>query len=290
VPAAERYAAARRAAGYASYRSVHALEPLLDHLRGLGVTPVPDAPVPATPTEELLERYHRYLVSERGLGAATAVGYVLVVRPFLAGRTAAGGAGLKGLTAAEVTAFVVAWCPGKPKGSAKLTVTALRSLLGWLHVEGMTGESLAWAVPSVAGWRLARLPRPLAPGQLDALLASCDRATAHGRRDLAMLTLLARLRLRAGEVAALALDDIASQHLLPAGPHDTPGASAAVLRERLASGSLLWRQPPAPPGRRPCGYRCSRYARAAAADVAAPNSARSAAMRASSGTKTDHGA
>ena len=67
---------------------------------------------------------------------------------------------------------------------------------------------LAWAVPAVASWRLAGLPKALEPGQVVALLASCDRGTAAGRRDFAMLTLMTRLGLRAGEVAGLALEDI----------------------------------------------------------------------------------
>jgi site-specific recombinase XerD len=205
--AAERYASARRTAGYASYRSVHALEPLMGYLRGLGVAPAPQ-PLPVTPVQELLGRFQRYLVSERGLGAATAEGYACFARPFAQARLAPGGPGLEGLTAADVTAFVVASCPGMAKGSAKMTVTALRSLLGWLHVDGVLGESLAWAVPSVAAWRLARLPQPLEPGQVRAMLDSCDRTAANGRRDLAMLTLLARLGLRAGEVAALRLEDV----------------------------------------------------------------------------------
>jgi integrase len=94
------------------------------------------------------------------------------------------------------------------KGTAKLTVTALRSLLGYLHVAGDIPGPLAWAVPAVATWRLASLPAPLEPGQVTAMLAGCDTGRAAGRRDLAMLTLLARLGLRAGEVAALALHDI----------------------------------------------------------------------------------
>ena len=207
VRVAEQYASARRAAGYSTYRSVHGLEPLLGYLRGLGVTPPPEAG-PATPAEDLLGRFRHYLVSERGLGAETAEGYACFVRPFLTARLSPGGPGLESLTAADVTAFVVATCPGKPKGSAQLTVCALRSLLGWLHVDGILAGSLSWAVPSVASWRLARLPQPLEPGQAAALLASCDRSTANGRRDLAMLTLLARLGLRAGEVAALALEDV----------------------------------------------------------------------------------
>jgi integrase len=67
---------------------------------------------------------------------------------------------------------------------------------------------LAVAVPSVAGWSLSSLPKALGRDQVAALLTSCDRATSTGCRDFAILTLLVRLGLRAGEVAALALDDI----------------------------------------------------------------------------------
>jgi integrase/recombinase XerD len=204
---AERFLAARRAAGYTLYLSAKALVPLLGYLRRLGAVPLPQL-APATPAGALLECYQRYLVTERGLAVRTARGYADMVRPFLAGCERAGGLGLEDLTAAEVTAFVLAACPGRAKGSAKLTVTALRSLLGFLHVEGLIGEPLGQHVPSVASWRLAGLPRALEPGQVAALLASCDRGTATGRRDLAMLTLLSRLGLRAGEVAALTLEDI----------------------------------------------------------------------------------
>ncbi len=238
----ERFLAARRAAGYTLYLSPKALVPLLGYLRRLGIVPEPP-PAPATPAEALLGRYQRYLVTERGLALETARGYADFVRPFLAGREKTGGLDLAGLTAAEVTAFVLATCPGKPKGSAKLTVTALRSLLGYLHVEGLIGEPLGEAVPAVASWRLAGLPKALEPGQVAALLASCDQDTAAGRRDFAMMTLLARLGLRAGEVAGLALDDIgwrageiivrgkgSRAERLPL-PADAGGAIAAYLRK-----------------------------------------------------------
>jgi len=205
--AAGSFLAARRAEGYVMWLSPKALVPLLGFLRRLGAAP-PPAAAPVTPAEMLLGRYQRYLVTERGLAVVTARGYVDMVRPFLAGREEASGLALVDLTAAEVTALVVAACPGKPKGTAKLTVTALRSLLRFLHVEGLSSGPLGEAVPAVASWRLAGLPRALEPGQVEALLASCDHNTAVGRRDLAMLTLLARLGLRAGEVAGLSLDDI----------------------------------------------------------------------------------
>ncbi len=206
----ERFVAARRAAGYANHRTAKGLEPLLGYLRAVGAVPLAAPAVAATPVEALLGRYRRYLLVERGLAEGTVRGYLDVVRPFLAERASVDGLGLERLTAADVSAFVVATCRdrGGRGGSAKLMVTGLRSLLGFLHVDGLLEESLTTAVPSVAGWRLAGLPRALEPGQVRVLLASCDRRMAHGRRDFAILTLLARLGLRRGEVACLQLDQI----------------------------------------------------------------------------------
>ncbi|MEJ7706365.1 MAG: hypothetical protein WKF82_03210 [Nocardioidaceae bacterium] len=82
-----------------------------------------------------------------------------------------------------------------------------RSVMDWLHLTGVTPVLLATAVPSVAGWKLAGLPQALTPVQIRALLASCDRRTPTGRRDYAIVLMLARLGLRAGEVARLGMDD-----------------------------------------------------------------------------------
>jgi hypothetical protein len=203
----EQYLAQRRAAGYVEYRSERALRPLLDYLMPLGVLPVP-AQVPLAPVEELLGRYRDYLLVERGVTLGTAGGYGDCVRGFVASRMSGEALELASLTAADVIAFVLASCPGRAVGSAKLIVCALRSLLGWLHVTGQVPISLVTAVPSVAGWRLSGLPKGLEPDQLRRLLASCDRRTPTGRRDYAIMLLLSRLGLRAGEVARLGLDDI----------------------------------------------------------------------------------
>lgn len=210
APEVERFLGARRAAGYTNYLTDKAMQPMLAHLRGLGVAPRPPAPAPKGPVAVVIESYRHYLTVERGLGSGTARGYEDAVRPFLRGRVSADSLDLdlRHLTAADITAFVVARCPRQGRGAAKLTVTALRSLLGFLHVEGAIERPLAAAVPSVAGWRLAGLPKGLEPAQVRSLLASCDRRTRQGRRDFAILTTLARLGLRAGEIAALQLDDI----------------------------------------------------------------------------------
>jgi site-specific recombinase XerD len=201
----EAYFAERRAAGYAGHVTGRALRPLLGYLRRLGVVS-PAAP-PADAEEGLLARYREYLLLERGLSRTTADLNVRMVRPFLAGRAAAEGGGpdLERVTAGEVAAFVVTQSRQRPK-SVRRMVTALRSLLGFLHVEGLIGHPPA--VPSPAGWTQVGLPKALDGDQVAALLASCDRRTRTGRRDLAILTLLTRLGLRAGEVAALRLDDI----------------------------------------------------------------------------------
>jgi integrase/recombinase XerD len=207
APTIERYLAERRAAGYREYRSWRAFVPLLDYLGPLGVLPAP-AVVRRGPVEDLLGCYCDYLIVERGLTSATVRGYVDAVRPFVASRLHGEVMDVAGIGAADVTAFVLAACPGRAVGPAKLIVCALRSLLRWLHLTGVTPVSLATAVPSVAGWRLSGLPKGLEPAQLRRLLVACDRRTAAGRRDYAVLLLLSRLGLRAGEVAVLALDDI----------------------------------------------------------------------------------
>jgi integrase/recombinase XerD len=131
------------------------MRPLLDYLAPLTVLPVAEV-VPLGPVEHLLGRYRDYLLGERGLTEGTVRSYVDVVRPFVASRLHGEVLDLAGVTAADVTGFVLAACPGYSTGWAKLIVCGLRSLLGWLHLTGAISGALADAVPSVAGWRLSR--------------------------------------------------------------------------------------------------------------------------------------
>ena len=204
----EEFLAWCRASGYTCWLSARGLAPLLGFLRGLGVAPVPRCDPAATPADVLVGRYRAYLAGERGLAASTIGYYVAEARLFLGRVAGADLAGLAGLTAAGVSRFVTAECRSRSTGSAKIVVTALRSLLRFLLLDGVIAADLAAAVPAVAGWRGAGLPKALPDEQVAALLASCDRATAAGRRDFAVLTLLARLGMRACEAAALELDDI----------------------------------------------------------------------------------
>ena len=201
------FLSARRSQGYAMWLSLKALTPLTGYLRGIGVM-VCEPKSASNPTAALLARYREYLLGTRGLTTASARGYVDMVRPFVASRLANDELDWAGLKAANVRGFVLTACRGRSISSAKLMTTALRSLLGYAHVEGLISAPLQEVVPAVAGWRLAGLPRSLQPGEVRRLLAACDRRTAAGRRDFAMLMLLARLGMRAGEVRCLTLGDI----------------------------------------------------------------------------------
>jgi site-specific recombinase XerD len=181
---------------------------VLGYLRGLGVVPAVELRA-LSAAGELLEQYRRYLTVERGLTAGTARGYVDIVRPFVESRVSSVGVvDVWNLSPADVLGFLLAETGRRSRKSAKLLVSALRSLLGFWHVQGLIGRPLAGAVPSVAGWRLAGLPRALEAEQVRALLDSCDRSTVAGVRDFAILTMLVRLGLRRGEVSGLRLDDI----------------------------------------------------------------------------------
>jgi len=201
------YLDARRAEGYRTRTGGRALVPFLDYLGDLGVIP-PSAGVPGTPAEALLGEFADYLARERGLAAVTVRRYVRFARVLLDGLGITGDADLSAVTAESVTVFTLSQAGRRNPADMQGLVTAVRSLLGFLHVTGKVPVALAPAVPSAPGRRAASLPRGLAPGQAAGLLASCDRDSAAGRRDYAILALLTRMGLRAGEVAGLTLDDI----------------------------------------------------------------------------------
>lgn len=199
-----------RQASHVVMSSPGAVAPLWAYLRLAGVIPVP-APLPVVapgPVDAVLVRWGDYLVGERGLGAGTVRYYRELARPLLVSRLRGDDLHLAGLDARAVSTFVRGHIPGLSVGTAKLTVTALRSLLRYLFVAGLIRERLDGVVPARAGYRDSGLPHGLAPGQVEALIAGIDLKTHTGKRDLAIVLLLARLGLRAGEVAALCLEDI----------------------------------------------------------------------------------
>jgi integrase/recombinase XerD len=173
---AERFVASRRAQGRVTWVSPAGMALPLRYLRGLGVVP-PAAAVGAQDLlGEWLAAYGRYLGAERGLAASTVGSYLRVARRFLAGSATM--AALEQLTAADVTAFVVAECGRSAAPSAHKTVTALGSLLRYLHIAGLTAVPLAAAVPRVAPRRPALAPGGYRPGRWRACWVAATGAPA----------------------------------------------------------------------------------------------------------------
>ena len=186
-----------------------AMRPLLDWLRDRGLCgDDPPAPAPG-PLDELMERYRYWMVTDRQLAPRTIVRYEQGARLFL-GRARKGGgpAGVVGLGEEAVTAFLLAEASrGLSAQSLQGRVAELRSLLRFLYLHSVIATPLGQGVPPAPGWKDTGVPRRMAAAEVQALLDSCDRATVSGKRDLAILLLLARMGLRAAEVAGLALDD-----------------------------------------------------------------------------------
>lgn len=181
---------------------------LLRHLRTTGALPPVKVAVRHGKAAEVEAGYAQYLREERGLAGATLVNYLPLVHRFLVVRFGKGRVRLAQLRAGDVTRFVLRQAPAMGPGRAKLLVTALRSFLRFLHLRGETAANLTPAVPRVADWRLAALPKFIPVEDVQRLLWSCDRRTPTGRRDYAILLMLARLGLRAGEVVQMTLDDL----------------------------------------------------------------------------------
>jgi site-specific recombinase XerD len=201
---------ARRAAGIRAGVSERALAPLLGFLRRSGIVPPPSAVAATTPAEVLLAEYRRYLDDERGLAAGSVKHYLRCARMFLAWLPGPVERSLPRLSAGQVVNFVRDWATRRRSTALDMvTLPALRSLLRFLHLAGHVPAALAGAVPAGRG-RPRNLVRPAGTRQADvrAVLAGCDRDSAVGRRDYAILLMLARLAVRGGEVARLELADI----------------------------------------------------------------------------------
>src|SRR6516165_9867517 len=154
----------------------------------------------------LLAEFRTWLDRQRGLSPVSVGCYSKQAKYFLA---AVGGPGaVSSLDAGRVTAFMVDYSQGRNTWTAKAMVTSLRAFLRFAHATGRTAVPLAGAVPSVASWRMSSLPRGMKAAEVGRLLAGCDRDTAMGLRDYALLSLLARLGLRGAEAAGLQLGDI----------------------------------------------------------------------------------
>lgn len=172
------------------------------YLRRTGV--VAAAPAMQSETPPLVAAFSAWMRRHRGLAPSTIVGYERAIGIFLAveGREPVR------YTAAGVRAFVVTCTRERSRAYAKWIVRAVRLWLRFLAAQGLGPVGLDAAVPTVPEWRLSALPRYLEPAVVERVIAACDCATPHGCRDRAILLLLARLGLRAGDVAGLQLADV----------------------------------------------------------------------------------
>ena len=204
----ERYLKHRSRCGHCRPGDAAIVGRLLKLLRDKGIVAA-TAPIAPTPAQRLEEEFRQYLERERRLAPATVLLYLPSAKRFLAECFANGEVRLNSLRASNVVHFVQqeATRLHHPK-RAKLMTTALRSFLQYARYRGLISIDLRSSVPTVANWSMASLPRALSSDDVQRLLAHCNRHTTTGCRDWAILLLLARLGLRAGEVVGLTLDDL----------------------------------------------------------------------------------
>lgn len=186
-----------------------ALRQFLEFLRREGIIPAEKtSPCPLTAAERETRAFETYLRNERALAETTIAYYVPFTRRFLTDRFGKGRVVLSRLSASDVVRFVQCQILRLHRNRAKLLTAALRSFLNYVRFRGDISSDLAAAVPCVAAWSMTSIPRAIPADAVRQLLASIDRRTPAGRRDYAILLLLARLGLRANEVVLLELDDI----------------------------------------------------------------------------------
>lgn len=168
---------------------------------------------PADPRDQLLEAFRDYLTRERGLAPGTVVNYVHVARVFTAQLADPLDGSLQNLSAEQVLGI---FCGQGRHGatdqrggpSAQSMACPLRSLLRFLFASGRVPRQLASVVAHAGRWKPASIPVRLEAAAVTALLDGCDRSTEIGRRNYAIVLLLARSGLRAGEAVGLTLDDV----------------------------------------------------------------------------------
>jgi len=204
----------RRVAAFLRHRrrvhkgNLRTLQQFLDHLRRQNVVPARKLLCDRSALADILNRYETHLRTERGLVAHTILQYQSFVRKFLLERFHGCRLLLKALKASDISDFILRNTPRMGVRRAQVMTTAFRSFCRFLFQRGELQADLAASVPTVANWRLSNVPKYLVPKDVERVLKACNRRTAVGRRDYAILLLLARLGLRAGEVVALQLEDV----------------------------------------------------------------------------------
>jgi len=207
VSVVQRFVVDRRA--ISSYlRSERALVPLMGFLRGEGAVPLPCVAPPTDPIEVLSGQFTQYLSSQRGLAPETVRSYVSQVQPFLAWCRERHGGHWELLTAAHIAQFTVARAVGLRSRSVQVGLNALRVLLRWMWLESVVPVQLADSIGPIAVRSDSALPKALTGAQVGDLLTGLSVDPLARVRDEAMVAMMWRLAMRAGEVAGLRLEDI----------------------------------------------------------------------------------
>jgi site-specific recombinase XerD len=165
---------------------------------------IPTTPRAGRPRQELEIRFRSWMHQHRGVCQSTLDGYARVVDRLLTTI----GTEPRLYTAEQLRAFVLSQAHGRSHSKADTLITAVRMFVRFLIAGQECPEHLQHAIPRVAGWRLAPLPRYLELADVERIIDACDPSTPLGARDRAIVLLLARLGLRAGDVAGLRLNDI----------------------------------------------------------------------------------
>ena len=207
--AIDRFLVVRRKS-HVDLSSAATLAPVVAFLRSISAVPAAPAPagVPVGTVDELLDRWGTFLLRESALRGLTVKYYRALAAPFVASRLRGSVLEWDTVDAAVVAQFVAATIPQLPTGTGKLTITALRSLLRYLFSCGAVADRLDAVVPGRAGYRDAGLPRGVTAEQVAMMVAATGGDSVVRRRDRAVLAVVSRLALRAGEVAALQLEDL----------------------------------------------------------------------------------
>ena len=184
------------------------LRALLEHLRETGVAADSVRVDDDSKRSRILNGFAEYLAQERGLKQVTIDNYLSVARQFLSDQFGTGPIVLKGLHPNDIVRFILRNTETLSVKRAQLIVCSLRSFFRFLYQRGETANDLSPSALTVANWHLSELPKFLEPKQVECLLHSCNQDTLIGQRDYAVLLLLARLGLRAGDVVHMTLDDI----------------------------------------------------------------------------------
>lgn len=184
-----------------------ALKRLLLTLRETHSIPLASLP-PILPQDQICEKFADYLQQERGLAPKSITQHLSGIRRFLSEVCPGGVGDLDKIQQEDVIRYVERHARDGSPASGKGMCWSLRTFFRYLYYNGSNSHALANCVPSIRQWKLAGLPTYLTAAQVQKVLDACDRTTACGRRDYAIIMLLAKLGLRANEVATVTLDDI----------------------------------------------------------------------------------